>query len=194
MTSAQNATRERILASAAQLFSKRGYAAVTLRDIASSIGIKHASLYYYAPGGKKELYVAVMERNFLRHRQGLTDAIVRAGVDVRMQLYAVADWFVTQPPLNLSRLHEADMDDLGSDQADALMTLAYDAMRTPLRSIFEPAAAAGLVQIHDFNVAALALVSLLQSVHNVPAHYPMPVRYQIGHTLVDMLLDGWRTR
>jgi len=45
------------------LFSKRGYIRVRLRDIASAMGMKHASLYYYAPAGKQQLFIEVVERN-----------------------------------------------------------------------------------------------------------------------------------
>lgn len=45
----QNETRTRLLDAADGLFSRRGHTAVTLRDIASKVGMRHASLYYYAP-------------------------------------------------------------------------------------------------------------------------------------------------
>ena len=45
--------RERVLDGAAKLFTERGYAAVTLRDIAAEVGIRHTSLYHHVPGGKE---------------------------------------------------------------------------------------------------------------------------------------------
>ena len=36
--------RERVLSVADRLFTERGYQAVTLRDIAQEVGIRHASL------------------------------------------------------------------------------------------------------------------------------------------------------
>jgi AcrR family transcriptional regulator len=194
MDTPNNQTRERILDIADELFSKRGYTSVTLRDIASVIGIKHASLYYYAPGGKKQLYIEVMERNFLRHRQGLTEAIIGAGDDLRQQMYAVAHWLVSQPPVDFSRMHEADMLELGQEQAEKLMELAYDAMRIPIINFLEQAIKAGHIHLRDLNLAAMAFVSLIQSVHNVPAQYGDDVRQRIGIELVDMLLDGWLKR
>lgn len=194
MDTPHNDTRERILDIADTLFSKRGYASVTLRDIASAIGMKHASLYYYAPGGKKQLYIEVMERNFLRHRQGLTEAIRGAGDDLRHQMYAVANWLVSQPPLDFSRMHEVDMLELGQEQAERLMEIAYDAMRIPIIAVLERAGEAGFIKLNDLNMAAMAFVSLIQSVHNVPAQYGIEVRQKIGLDLVDMMLDGWLKR
>lgn len=45
-----NHTRERILTEALDLFSARGYAAVSVRDIARATGIKESSLYNHFPG------------------------------------------------------------------------------------------------------------------------------------------------
>ncbi|NHM16564.1 TetR family transcriptional regulator [Eggerthellaceae bacterium zg-887] len=53
--------RERILDEAFVLFSQKGYAATTVRDIASAVGVKAASLYNHF-GGKREIFDALMER------------------------------------------------------------------------------------------------------------------------------------
>lgn len=194
MDTPNNETRERILDIADELFSKRGYASVTLRDIAGAIGMKHASLYYYAPGGKKQLYVEVMERNFLRHRQGLTAAIEGADDDLRAQMYAVARWLVSQPPLDFSRMQAADMSEISQEQAERLMDMAYDAMRIPIIGVLEQANYAGYTHLQDVNMAAMAIVSLIQSVHNIPGQYGIEVRHHVGLQLVDMMLDGWLKR
>jgi AcrR family transcriptional regulator len=189
-----NETRQQILDVADDLFSKRGYTSVTLRDIATAVGMKHASLYYYAPGGKKQLYVEVMQRNFKRHQQGLAQAVASAGDDLRQQMYAAAHWLVSQPPLDLSRMREADMAELDAQQRAALLTLAYDALRSPIVAAIKNAVHHGSASVQDYDVAALAFVSLIQSVHNVPDHYGADVRQQVGRQLVDMLLDGWLSR
>jgi AcrR family transcriptional regulator len=70
MRAASNSTHQTILDAAERLFAERGYAAVKMHDIARAVDMRHASLYYYAPAGKEQLYVEVMERNFNRHRAG----------------------------------------------------------------------------------------------------------------------------
>ena len=86
MSQNDNDTRHMILNAADVLFSERGYASVRLKDIADVIGVKHAALYYYFPGGKEELYTAVMQYSFQRHRAGMTESIAQANADVRDQL------------------------------------------------------------------------------------------------------------
>jgi hypothetical protein len=86
------------------------------------------------------------------------------------------------------------MSEIGQEQAERLMEIAYDAMRIPIIAALEQATDAGLIKLHDLNMAAMAFVSLIQSVHNVPAQYGIDVRQRIGIELVDMILDGWLKR
>ena len=53
-------TRERIIESALDLFSKRGYEAVTVEDIAVKVGIKAPSLYKHFKG-KRDIFNALLE-------------------------------------------------------------------------------------------------------------------------------------
>ncbi|GAA3549747.1 TetR/AcrR family transcriptional regulator [Nonomuraea rosea] len=54
-------TRERILDSAMELFSRSGFYAVSLRDIAAHAGMTHAGLLHHFPG-KDELLIQVLTR------------------------------------------------------------------------------------------------------------------------------------
>lgn len=53
--------RERILKAAIELFSQRGYAAVTMREIAAQVNIKAASIYNHY-SGKEALLDEIVER------------------------------------------------------------------------------------------------------------------------------------
>ncbi len=55
-------TRERILDAAEALFAERGYDGTTLRDVASSVGLRNPSLYNHFDS-KESLYAAVLERD-----------------------------------------------------------------------------------------------------------------------------------
>lgn len=189
-----NKTRERILDAAEALFSSKGYASVSLREIGTAVGMRHASLYYYAPGGKAQLYVDVMERTLNRHQHGLTDAIQAAGDDFRAQVHAVAAWLAGQPPLHMERL-TADMPEIDNADAARLMTLAYDALRLPISEMLVRARDAGLTDMQDLDIAALALPTLIQSVHSIPGdNIPPAFKQRIAVYLADMLLDGWLRR
>ncbi len=54
-------TREIILQEALRLFSDKGYAAVSMRDIAAAVGIRASSIYHHF-SGKQELFEALVQR------------------------------------------------------------------------------------------------------------------------------------
>jgi AcrR family transcriptional regulator len=53
--------REQILEAANALFCERGYDEVTIEDIASSAGVTRGLVHHYF-GGRKEVYIALLER------------------------------------------------------------------------------------------------------------------------------------
>ena len=140
--------RERVLREAEQQFSERGYTAVTLRDIASALKIKQASLYYHVPGGKEQLFIEVVERTFLRHRKGLEHAIILAGPELRSQLRAVAIWLLSQPPMDLIRMTYSDMPIIDQEHARRLSWLAYTSMIGPIEAALVQAQQNGMIH-HD---------------------------------------------
>jgi AcrR family transcriptional regulator len=196
MRPANTPTHQAILDAAELLFAQRGYAAVRLQDIATAVNMRHASLYYYAPDGKEQLYVEVMERSFLRHQAGLTDAILRAGADLRAQMHAVADWFASQPPVDLGQIVRSDMPAIGARHAQRLTELSLESLRGPIASALQRAQDRGAVNIRDIDFAAMGLVGLLQTVHNIPPRYApaREDRAQLARAMADMLLDGWLKR
>ncbi|MBC8098664.1 MAG: TetR/AcrR family transcriptional regulator [Armatimonadetes bacterium] len=189
-----NETRQRLLDAAELLFIKRGYASVKLRDIAEAVGLHHASLYYYAPGGKEQLFVEVMQRSLNRHREGMTQAAAQAGRDLHAQVYAIAAWLAQQPPLDLQRMAHADLREIDPAQAEALMMLAFDALRLPLAEVLHQANAAGSATVANPELAAIAFVQLMQSVHNIPELATPEARQAVGYEMADMLLNGWLKR
>ncbi|GAA0551375.1 TetR/AcrR family transcriptional regulator [Actinomadura livida] len=75
MTSSDGA-RERILDAATRLFAALGYDGTSTRMIAEAAGLNVATVAYHV-GGKRDLYVAVMERAHTAERQVLSDAVAQ---------------------------------------------------------------------------------------------------------------------
>lgn len=194
----QGATRVRLLAEAEKLFASRGLASVKLRDIAEAAGLHHASIYHYFPGGKEQVYVDVMTLSFHAHRRGLSDAIGAAPDGIRGQLYAVADWLTSHPPVDATRMALADFPALAPGSAGALAQLAYDSLREPIVAALRSQSDqdGDQLAITDHNLAAMALVTLVQSAHTVPERY-LPTaedKAALGRSFVDMLIDGWKRK
>ncbi|MFJ6614768.1 TetR/AcrR family transcriptional regulator [Streptomyces sp. NPDC091289] len=71
-------TRARILDAATELFSRSGFHAVSLRDIAAHAGLTHAGLLHHFPG-KESLLIEVLERRDLIDARELFPGIVEPG-------------------------------------------------------------------------------------------------------------------
>lgn len=182
--------RDRVLDAAEVLFSARGYAAVTLKDIAGALGMRQASLYYHVPGGKEALFIEVTERSFARHRAGLTAALTSAGPHPRATLVAAARWILLQHIPDLGRMLNSDMPALPEAEAARLMRLGFEALLVPIAGVFaslpmkpppKPAAA---------TLYAGAFISTITSLGNLPEVFASQPKAAMAEHLVDVLLSG----
>ena len=73
----QDNRRERLMDAAAELFSRRGYRATTVRDIAAAVGMLPGSVYYHFPS-KGALLLAVYEEGVRRVTRRVDEAVAQA--------------------------------------------------------------------------------------------------------------------
>lgn len=67
-------TKQRILFEALTLFSKKGFKAVTMEEIATQVGIKAPSLYKHYKG-KNEIFSALLEESTLRYKEFISSIL-----------------------------------------------------------------------------------------------------------------------
>ena len=194
MEPVSSAARERVLVAAEQLFADKGYGPVTLRQIGARAGLNHSSLYHHVPGGKEPLFVEVMERIYARHRSGLHAALHQAGPDLRVQFYAVADWLLSQPPMDLVRLEYVDMPELAPGSVHRLSEGAYLALQIPVVHALAAAHARGEIPEEDYDLVSGGLIGMIQSLFAVSEQVAGKSRRSMAHRLIDLLLDGLRPR
>lgn len=189
------ASKQRLLDTAQQLFHERGYRAVTMQDIAREMGIRQASLYYHVPEGKEQLFVEVTGRTFAQHQQGLQAAIDEAGSGLEAQLRAAAQWFVSQPAMNLLGMMHADMPALSELNHRQLNRLAAAALFDPLASVFEAAVRRGEIRPAQPNLLAGMFLALMDGIAYSSDHQPgAPPRAVMAEAVISILLDGLRPR
>lgn len=186
--------RSRILDEAERLFRARGYNAVTMRDIAREVGIRQASLYYHFPS-KEQLFVAVTERMFERHRTGLQQGIHNAGGEMRLrlrsQLHAASKWFLSQPPVHFLSMFHTDMPSLGEENLKKLLACAQQSIFEPIRQIFAEAQERG--EIRDDVRPKLLAGFFLSCIESVPYVTTIPDTASsevIVNEIISVLLDG----
>jgi AcrR family transcriptional regulator len=185
---------QRILDAAEALFMDRGYSAITLRAIADELGIKQASLYYHFPAGKEQIFVAMAERLFERHRYGLEQALAEAEQDLSAQLRAVAGWFDSQPPVKILGMLHADIPALSRDHKRHLETMARDTMYLPLRRAFVAAQERGEIRAAHPDLLAGSFLWLMDGLNYGQTRLGAPPRAVMADDLISILMDGLRPR
>ena len=98
-----------LLAAAARVFSQRGYAETSMRDLAKAAGISLAGVYYYVQS-KEELLFLIQSRNFDAVIDGMREAL--AGV--------------TDPVERLTRFVDNHLDYFASHMAE-MKVLSHEA-------------------------------------------------------------------
>ncbi len=185
---------ERLLDVAERLFMESGYAAVRLKHIAEALKIKQASLYYHFPGGKEEIFVAVVRRNLIRHRQGVEGALAEAGPDWVDQLTALAYWLLSQHPMDLMRLVNADMPSIEPEAAAELMRLFDEALLRPVRELLEEAMRQKLIVESDAALLAGTFLAMISSLHIVQESWTPRSRQDMADELIRVLVNGLKPR
>ena len=66
-------TRSKLLESAQKMFAEKGYKGTSVRMINRSIGLADGILYHYFPGGKKEIFKAVLRNHITQIMDALED-------------------------------------------------------------------------------------------------------------------------
>jgi len=129
-------TRQQILDASLRLFSERGFARTTVRDIARQAGITDAAIYYHFESKQELLEALVEERGFLNSLQNL--ARLQADAPLKETLHWTARGAINIMDQNRDFLRLIIMEGLGGDEAaleqyGRLLGLWEDALTSVLR-------------------------------------------------------------
>ena len=135
-TAAPPSTRERILATTAELFRRQGYTGTGLKQIVAEANAPFGSLYHHFPGGKEQLGAEVI-RSAGKMYQELVMAILRGAPDL---VTAVRDAFLAAAVV----LDETDYADACPIETVALeVSSTNETLREACAEVFESWIAAG---------------------------------------------------
>ncbi|MGY4101928.1 TetR/AcrR family transcriptional regulator [Nocardia sp. R16R-3T] len=163
-TSPMNATRERILAAAAHILSRRGVAGTRLADIAAHAELRAPAVYYYFRS-RNELIAEVMREGQRRVREHVHRAItsappgtpvielIDAAVEAHLRIELELSDFASAVTRNAGQLPPEIIESL------RLESTAYHAI---WRSLLEQLAASG--QLHaglDIGIARMLVIGAL---------------------------------
>lgn len=157
-------TRERLLLAALTLFTSRGYAATSVREIVAEAGVTKPALYYHF-GSKEGLYVALLEQTLaLFHRQIETLAATPGSARARILHFCAESLTACRAHLPAVRLLFAIF--YGPPQGAPHFDIAglFDRLLATIRAMLEGGIAAG--EFRPLPVAELtwAVVGILNTV------------------------------
>ena len=130
-------TQERLLDIAADLFSKQGYAGVSMRDIASAVGITQAAIYHHFPN-KDALYVAAVAYLFQRDTLGINEqmaAIEQPTQRLQILVSAMLGAMDTDP--RFRRIYLRELLEGDEEKLAAIAEQAFTAFYEPLYALME---------------------------------------------------------
>lgn len=160
-------TRENVLNAALMVFSRKGYAATTLDDIASEAQVTRGAIYWHFRG-KAELYYALLEERFARVYAGYVEILEEPGapLDTLRRLMLWSATYVEDSPeyraileLTLFKTEVTPEMEEGVRQKAQNMALMVEQITEVIRA----AVAAGEVRADvDPQAAALGALGLTQ--------------------------------
>ena len=98
------AARNRLLASATELFTRKGYAGTTVREIVAAAGVTQPVLYYYFRN-KEGIYLELMKAGFSRFDSLLEKSLMQEGSAAeRLMLLATQVFSLFQDHIDVARV------------------------------------------------------------------------------------------
>jgi AcrR family transcriptional regulator len=184
-------SRARVLDAAEKLFMERGYASVTMRDIADALGVRQAALYYHAPKGKEQLYREVVARNMTRQREGLEKAIANTPTTLESQLAAIADWLVDQAPVDMMRMVRSDAVQISEEYAKEVIQQVDQSMMQPIVRVIKAAQERGEVR----PIVPEMISGMLLAIVNWVVYFDSTQRFSVSgkimmRQVIDVMLHG----
>ncbi|MBZ9669436.1 TetR/AcrR family transcriptional regulator [Mesorhizobium sp. ES1-3] len=148
---------------AVTLIARHGYEAMSMRQLAAEVGVQAAALYRYFPTKEDLLFTLMRE-----HMQGLREAWKQArpaGADPAWQLAAYVRNHIAFHIERRHATHVSNMElrSLSPDRLTQILRMRT-AYEKELRSILRDGAEAGVFQIEDTGLTAMALIQMMTGV------------------------------
>lgn len=119
-------TRETILVTASHLYATRGYEAVSMRDVATAVGVTPANLYYHFRDKKSSIREALA--HVFSEKTAPMEALFEETASSQMRLHLFVEWFVRlifEDPI-FSRLLSRELLDGSAERLEYLAKVIFD--------------------------------------------------------------------
>jgi TetR/AcrR family transcriptional regulator len=187
-------SNDRILKSALELFSERGYEATSVREICEAAGITKPTLYHFY-GSKEGVYRALVEGALERFRADISNAL-RGETSLREQLGRVARAYLdaaTREP-DLARFVMALSHNPRHAAPATDFVGFYNGLLTEIARAVDAAVARGEIAPGPTPVRLLVLMGALGEAlcGHLLSGQPA-LTHELADSLVDVVLGGWKS-
>lgn len=189
MSTLQLSRKDQIEQTATALFKSRGYAATSMRDLATELGLEAASLYSHIKS-KEEILQRICFRMANEFFEGMESARKTPGNPVLKLRAAIKSHLavLTRQPA-ASAVFQTEWKHLSEPFLSDFLQLR-NAYENHFRDILSAGNASGEFKIADEKMATLMLLSSLNFVHTWYKPEGKLSPEQISETLTHMLLNG----
>jgi TetR/AcrR family transcriptional regulator len=188
-TEIEDRGRERVIRKARELFLAQGYAAVSMQQIADSVGVNKATLYHYFKD-KQALFIAVMVEQGKQMNASIAAALA-AGETLQEKLQSVAQTILDMQHSDFGRL-SSDMHLHVSEEGRAAVYARCGVPWAQISDVLRQSAARGEVRAIDPDLASRGFFGMIIS-HRWQRIKAAPDTYQeddLARSLADLLLHG----
>ena len=182
--------REQILSSAAQLFIEHGYYGLSMRQIAESVGVTKAALYYHFKD-KEDLFLAILKA-YLERVERLIIDIQNEDLTCRERIGLLVKRILNQPvdQRAIIRLASQEMAHLSADSRKSFGDVYHARFIHRIETLLEAGIHAGELRSVDPKLATWSLLGMMY-----PYFYPVhsadvSLSEDANDQMVNIFLDG----
>src|SRR4051812_48866333 len=150
--------RLRLFETALELFGKRGYHAVSVRDIAQALGQQPGALYFHVQS-KQQLLYEISLIGVEQHRDGVRDALLDAGREPAEQVRAMTRAHVLGHLDNTALVRVASRENavaLSAEQLEVLLRVRDETVKL-MTDVIERGARLGAFDVIDAHLSVIAI-------------------------------------
>jgi AcrR family transcriptional regulator len=182
--------KEQIISSATQLFIEHGYFGLSMRQIAETVGVTKAALYYHF-NDKEDLFLSILETYLLRIEKLVTD-IRQTEITNKQKIDLIVRRILGQPvdQRAIIRLASQEMAHLSDQSRRSFGGRYHDRFVRHIELILNDGITAGEFRSLDPKVATWSLLGMMY-----PYFYPVhtediALSDETIHQLVNIFLEG----
>jgi len=177
-----------IIKVAARLFREKGYNAVTMRDLASELGIKAASLYNHIASKQEILQIIIMSiaQDFTQGMQSIISSPL-SGIEKLNQIVHLHVKLAIQNPNGMSALN-SDWMHLEERLREYLDL--RDAYETKFRSIISKGIETGEIKKTDADIIVFSMLTTLRSLYLWIPKQRIEEYTDFADELANILIEG----